>query len=125
MVALGPAGSCAGGGGGAALLAGVGVNQDGRSGALTAPHGPSQQAVVRAALAEAALTGADVAALQMHGTGTALGDPIEVGAARAAFVVADSDVRSSPPPLMCGAVKGWVGHGEPAVRWRTRLNTSG
>ncbi len=55
--------------------------QDGRSSSLTAPNGPSQQEVIRAALASGGLAPAQLAALEMHGTGTALGDPIEMGAA--------------------------------------------
>ena len=51
-------------------IAGTAVNQDGRSSALTAPHGPSQQNVLVAALLNARTGGDCVAALQMHGTGT-------------------------------------------------------
>ena len=61
--------------------------QDGRSSSLTAPHGPSQQEVMRAALTAAALAPGAVRALEMHGTGTALGDPIEVGAVSAVLQV--------------------------------------
>lgn len=57
------------------------VNQDGRSSSLTAPNGPSQQAVIQGALKVAALQPSDIGVLEMHGTGTPLGDPIEVGAA--------------------------------------------
>lgn len=57
------------------------VNTNGRSSALTAPHGPSQQGLLRAALHLAGLQPSHVAALQMHSNGTPLGDPIEVGAA--------------------------------------------
>ena len=57
--------------------------QDGRSSSLTAPNGPSQQEVLRAALADAELAPAALHGLEMHGTGTALGDPIEMGAATA------------------------------------------
>ena len=57
--------------------------QDGRSSSLTAPNGPSQQEVLRAALASGALEPDQVQGLEMHGTGTALGDPIEMGAAAA------------------------------------------
>ena len=70
---------------GAAVVLGTGVNQDGRSSSLTAPNGPSQQAVVRAALNWRETHPADISVLEMHGTGTALGDPIEVGAAFAVF----------------------------------------
>ena len=56
-----------------ALLAGSAVNQDGRSSALTAPNGPAQQDVLRAALAEAGLAPGDVGVLSMHGTGVRTG----------------------------------------------------
>lgn len=58
------------------------VNQDGRSASMTAPHGPSQQECIRSSLRESNLTPADIRMTELHGTGTALGDPIEVGALR-------------------------------------------
>ena len=61
--------------------------QDGRSSGLTAPNGPSQQDVIRAAIEIAGLLPAGMTALEMHGTGTALGDPIEIGAICAIFKV--------------------------------------
>eukprot|EP00438_Fugacium_kawagutii_P013955 Skav203421 [mRNA] locus=scaffold1743:369136:376323:- [translate_table: standard] len=63
-----------------ASLCGSAANQDGRSASLTAPNGPSQQAVIRRALLEGALEAKDVGLIECHGTGTALGDPIEVDA---------------------------------------------
>ena len=57
--------------------------QDGRSSSLTAPNGPAQQDVLRAALGAGGLAPSDLGGLQMHGTGTPLGDPIEIGAAAA------------------------------------------
>lgn len=57
--------------------------QDGRSSSLTAPNGPSQQEVIRTALAAGGAEPSGLLGLEMHGTGTALGDPIEMGAANA------------------------------------------
>ncbi len=93
-----------------AWIAGAAVNQDGRSSSLTAPNGPAQQAVLREALASANLAPELVASLQMHGTGTPLGDPIEVGAIAAVFA---GSGRQRPLTLM--ASKSWVGHAEPAA----------
>ena len=90
-----------------ATVLGTSVNQDGRSSVLTAPNGPAQQDVIRAALASGSIPASMVSALQMHGTGTALGDPIEVGAAAAVLVTKD---RMAPLTLM--ASKSWVGHAE-------------
>jgi acyl transferase domain-containing protein len=55
-----------------AVIAGSAVNQDGRSSSLTAPNGPAQQAVMRAALADAGLLAQVVSLLQLHGTGDLL-----------------------------------------------------
>jgi acyl transferase domain-containing protein len=111
------------GGGGAdtaqqplALLAGSAVNQDGRSSGLTAPNGPAQQEVLRAALESAGLAPSDVAGISMHGTGTGLGDPIEVGALAAVF--GGTGARrpgAAAAPLVLSASKSWLGHAEPAA----------
>lgn len=61
--------------------------QDGRSSSLTAPNGPSQQEVILAALLSGGAEPDQVTGLEMHGTGTALGDPIEMGAATAVLQV--------------------------------------
>jgi len=63
-----------------ACVAGTALNQDGRSASLTAPNGPSQQAVIRMSMRMAAVTPEMTGAAECHGTGTSLGDPIEVGA---------------------------------------------
>ena len=59
-----------------AVFVGSAVNQDGRSSSLTAPNGPAQQQVLRAALTDAVLEPADVSGLSLHGTGTPLGETL-------------------------------------------------
>jgi acyl transferase domain-containing protein len=70
------------------LVLGSAVNQAGRSGGLTAPNGPSQTALVCTALAVGEVDPGELRFLSVHGTGTALGDPIEVGALAQALPVA-------------------------------------
>ncbi len=94
-----------------ALVRGTAVNQDGRSSGLTAPNGPSQEAVIRSALENAGIEPADVDYVETHGTGTPLGDPIEVRALAAVL----SEDRPADRPLMIGAVKTNIGHTEAAA----------
>ncbi|MDT0271181.1 hypothetical protein RM844_33425, partial [Streptomyces sp. DSM 44915] len=67
------------------VVAGSAVNLDGASIGLTARYGPSQERVIRAAWAAGGLSGGDVDVVEGHGTGTVLGDPIEVGALLATY----------------------------------------
>ncbi|UPQ99391.1 polyketide synthase [Chloropicon primus] len=94
------------------MLRGTAVNQDGRSSALTAPHGPSQQQVMRMSLHSADLDAWNVQVLQMHGTGTPLGDPIEVGAASAVLL---SEATKRDFPVHMSGVKSNMGHSEAAA----------
>jgi acyl transferase domain-containing protein len=66
-----------------AVIRGSAVNQDGASGGLTVPNGTAQQRVIARALKRAGVVAGDVGYLEAHGTGTSLGDPIEVQAAAA------------------------------------------
>ncbi|TYB85036.1 type I polyketide synthase [Oceaniovalibus sp. ACAM 378] len=94
-----------------AVIAGSAMNQDGRSNGLTAPNGAAQQAVITAALDDAGLEPGDVGFVETHGTGTALGDPIEVHALCAALCMKVD--RSTP--LRLGSIKSQIGHLESAA----------
>jgi acyl transferase domain-containing protein/pimeloyl-ACP methyl ester carboxylesterase/acyl carrier protein len=93
-----------------AVVRGSAVNQDGRSSGLTAPNGQAQQAVIRKALANAHVTPAQIGYVETHGTGTALGDPIEV---QALATVLSQD-RAAHDTVLIGAVKANIGHLEAA-----------
>ena len=108
----GPPGSTAGAA--LCLLVGSAVNQDGRSSTLTAPNGPAQQGAVRQALASGALAAAAVSMVELHGTGTPLGDPIEVGALAAVLAAARSS-SATGQPVVLAAGKTSMGHTEPAA----------
>jgi acyl transferase domain-containing protein len=89
-----------------AVIHGSAVNQDGLSNGLTAPNGKAQRAVIRKALQNARLTGAELGLLEAHGTGTSLGDPIEVESL--GEIYGPSEGESIPCAL--GSVKTNIGH---------------
>src|SRR5471032_825462 len=89
------------------VIQGSAINQDGRSVSLTAPNGASQQEVIRAALASAKLRPEEVDWIETHGTGTGLGDPIELQALDAVY-------GGVGKTLTVGAVKSSIGHLEAA-----------
>ena len=91
-----------------AVIRGSSVNQDGKSASFTAPNGSAQRDLLRRALSAAKLEAEDIAYLEAHGTGTALGDPIEWGAIRDVLLGGPESVAA--PPLVIGAVKSSIGH---------------
>ena len=92
-------------------LIGSSVRQDGRSASLTAPNGLAQQALLDAALANAAIVPEHLDRVEAHGTGTALGDPLEARSlALSALVVAECS-----QPLALGGIKANIGHAEAAA----------
>jgi len=94
-----------------AVILGSALNHDGRTSGLTVPSGPSQESVIRAALATAGVDPLQVSYVEAHGTGTRLGDPIEVGALAAVLC----NGRSKSDPLIVGSVKTNIGHLESAA----------
>lgn len=93
-----------------ATVLGSAVNHDGRSAGLAAPSGPAQREVVQAALQDAGVVPSQVGYIEAHGTGTPLGDPIELEALQDVFAR-----RGDGPPLWLGSVKTNIGHLEAAA----------
>jgi len=94
-----------------AVILGGAVNNDGGGAGLTIPSRAAQEEVIRLACQQANVTAADIQYVELHGTGTRVGDPIEA-AALGAVLGAD---RSANDPLLVGSVKTNIGHLEGAA----------
>jgi len=94
-----------------AVIKGSASNQDGVTSALTVPNGLAQQQLIHRALEDAGVSPADIGFLETHGTGTSLGDPIEVQSLSEIF----AGHRDKDYPLVLGAVKSNIGHLEAAA----------
>jgi len=91
-----------------AYVLGGAMNQDGRSASLTAPSGPSQAKILRLAADDIGRPIEDTTTCELHGTGTALGDPIETGSCRSLMV----NRKPGTAPLLHSAGKSNSNHNE-------------
>ena len=91
-----------------AIIKSTAINQDGASNGLTAPNKAAQESLLNAALKSANLAPHAISYIEAHGTGTSLGDPIEVKAISSVY----ANERDLNHPLMLGSVKTNIGHTE-------------
>src|SRR5437667_1259358 len=94
-----------------AVIKGSSVNQDGPGSGLTVPNGMAQKALILKTLEAANVSPADIDYVEVHGTGTALGDPIEFQALAEVF----GRDNKREKPLCIGSVKSNIGHLEAAA----------
>ncbi|MGO9930690.1 MAG: beta-ketoacyl synthase N-terminal-like domain-containing protein, partial [Steroidobacteraceae bacterium] len=94
-----------------AIVAGTGVNSDGRKPGLTVPSVEAQTVLLREVYGRAGIAPADIDYFEAHGTGTAVGDPLETRA------IGEAIGKYRPPgsPLPIGSIKGNIGHLEAAA----------
>ena len=94
-----------------AVIRGASVNHGGASVGLTVPNTPALVTVMEEALSQAGVAASDVDYLEAHGTGTAVGDPIEIDAVADVYCRG----RNTDQPLLMGSVKTNIGHLESAA----------
>lgn len=88
-----------------AIIRGTGVNHGGAAPGLTVPSESAQEILLKQSLKRAQIHPDSIDYIETHGTGTNLGDPIEIGAIRSAY-----GSRSDAQPLFLGSVKTNIGH---------------
>lgn len=101
------------------VISGTGINQDGKSNGLTAPNGESQSKLITNTLDRYNLSPLDIDYVEMHGTGTKLGDPIEVNEVAKTY----GKGRDANNPLLIGSVKSNIGHLEAAAGMASIIKT--
>ncbi|KAF2715992.1 hypothetical protein K431DRAFT_316867 [Polychaeton citri CBS 116435] len=94
-----------------AVIRGTGSNQDGRTTGITLPSGQAQAELIESTYAKSGLDMSTTRYFEAHGTGTAAGDPIEMGAIASCF----DRHRSESEPLYIGSAKACIGHLEGAA----------
>lgn len=93
-----------------AVIAGSGVNQDGRTRGITLPNSAAQESLIRSVYKAARIDPSETGYVEAHGTGTRVGDPLEAAALNAVF----GKGRTPKEPLFVGSVKTNIGHTEGA-----------
>lgn len=94
-----------------AVIRGTAVNANGKTGGITHPDPDGQEAAISQAYARAGLDPSETPYMELHGTGTPVGDPLEVEAVGRVFAPGRTE---DTPPLLIGSVKSNMGHAEPA-----------
>ncbi|MFG3697385.1 SDR family NAD(P)-dependent oxidoreductase [Micromonospora sp. NPDC047620] len=93
------------------VIRGGATNHDGGGDRLTAPSQAGQEQVLRRAYERAGVPPAQVGYVELHGTGTPVGDPVEAAALGAVL----GRARPAGDPLVVGSVKTNIGHLEGAA----------
>jgi len=102
------------------IVKATGVNQDGRSSAITVPNGKAQESLMRKVHQRAGIDSKDIQYFEMHGTGTPIGDPIEAEAIGNVI----SAGRHVTNPCLVGSIKTMIGHTESAAGVASIIKTS-
>ncbi|CAO3460592.1 hypothetical protein [Azospirillum argentinense] len=97
------------------VILGSAVNHGGKATSLTAPNAQAQAALIEAAVADAGIGADAIGFLELHGTGTRLGDPVEIDGIRTAFARMRAGGSDAPESCGIGSVKTNIGHLEPAA----------
>lgn len=90
------------------IIRGSAVNSNGANGAMTVPSAKAQAQVIKKALLKSALTPEDISYIETHGTGTSLGDPIEIDGLNQVY-------GQNNQAIAIGSLKSNIGHLEAAA----------